>query len=110
MNKDFQTGDWSAPELVTGSNSAVDGHLGRTENGTVFITSAGVSGNIYNGNIYLSNNSNGFTVLPLDLDIFILFLSNINSLTMIFRVPKLPCRVHAILLLSGSAKIKNPVI
>ncbi len=59
MNRDFQSGIWSVPELATGSNSAVDGHIGITENEVLFIASAGVSGNIYTGEIFLSNNSAG---------------------------------------------------
>ncbi len=55
----YQTGDWSAPELVSDTFSVVDGHLGITDNGVVFIVGAGVAGNIYTGDIYLSDNSNG---------------------------------------------------
>jgi hypothetical protein len=59
LKRSHQTGDWSVPELVSGSFSVVDGHLGITEDGVVYIAGAGVSGNIYTGDIYLSNNSSG---------------------------------------------------
>ncbi len=39
---------------------------------------------------YLSNKSNGFTVLPLDLDIFLPSLSNIKSLTKTFLYGDFP--------------------
>jgi hypothetical protein len=57
--RSHQSGDWSTPELASGSYSAVDGHLGLTDDGIVFIAGAGVSGNIYTGDIYLADNSSG---------------------------------------------------
>lgn len=59
----YQTGDWTAPELVSGSYSVVDGHIGVTEDGIVFVAGAGVTGNIYTGDIYLSDNSSGSFVM-----------------------------------------------
>lgn len=59
MKRDFQNGNWSDPELVTGANSVADGHIGITENEVVYVTSAGLSGNIYTGEIFLSSNSSG---------------------------------------------------
>jgi hypothetical protein len=55
----YQTGSWSAPELVSDTFSIVDGHIGITDDGVVFVTGAGVAGNIYTGDIYLSDNSSG---------------------------------------------------
>jgi hypothetical protein len=59
MKRSNQTGDWSAPDLVTGTYSVVDGHIGITSDGVVFVAGAGISGNIYTGDIYLSDNSSG---------------------------------------------------
>jgi len=60
-----QTGDWSIPELASGTYSVVDGNIGITEDGVVFIAGAGVSGNIYTGDIYLCDNSGGSFVAEL---------------------------------------------
>ncbi len=57
--RSHQTGSWSAPELVSGTFSITDGHIGITDNGVVFVAGAGVAGNIYTGDIYLSDNSSG---------------------------------------------------
>jgi len=59
LRRDHQTGTWSAPVLATGGNSAVNGSIALSEEGDVFISSCGVSGNIYNGEIYLSTNISG---------------------------------------------------
>jgi hypothetical protein len=59
LRRDHATGIWSAPMLVTGAYSAVNGSLALRNDGTVWIASCGVTGNFYNGSIYLSNNANG---------------------------------------------------
>ncbi|OGC95976.1 MAG: hypothetical protein A2W25_09540 [candidate division Zixibacteria bacterium RBG_16_53_22] len=57
--RDHQTRQWSPPELVTGGSSATNASIAITAGGTVWIVSCGVSGNFYNGEIYLSNNGSG---------------------------------------------------
>ncbi len=59
LRKDHNTGLWSTPELVTGAISATNGSILYRPGNQVFIASCGVSGNIYNGNVYLSNNLSG---------------------------------------------------
>lgn len=56
---DFQSGQWSEFELASGSYSLVEGSIALSAEGTVFIAGSGVSGNIYTGEIYLSDNSSG---------------------------------------------------
>lgn len=65
LRRSGQTGDWSVPELASGAYSVVDGNIGITEDDVVFIAGAGVSGNIYTGDIYLCNNSGGSFVAEL---------------------------------------------
>ena len=57
--RDRQTRQWSSPELVTGAFSATNASIAVTADATVWIVSCGVSGNFYNGEIYLSNNGSG---------------------------------------------------
>jgi len=56
--RDHETGQWSDPELVTGQYSATNATISLMY-GTVYIAACGVSGNIYDGNIYLANDSSG---------------------------------------------------
>jgi len=65
LRRSGQTGDWSTSELASGTYSVVDGNIGITEDDVVFIAGAGVSGNIYTGDIYLCNNAGGSFVTEL---------------------------------------------
>ena len=55
---DHNGGEWANPRLVTGQYSATNASLTLGYDG-VIIASCGVSGNIYEGNVYLSNDSSG---------------------------------------------------
>jgi hypothetical protein len=57
--RDHQSGQWASAELASGSYSVVEGSIGITEEGHIFIASAGISGNFYTGDIYLSNDMDG---------------------------------------------------
>jgi len=57
--RDHDTGQWSTPQLVTGQNSATNASIMTRFEGASFIVSCGVSGNIYDGHIYLSDDSTG---------------------------------------------------
>lgn len=57
--RDYDTGIWSTPELVTGAYSATNASILCRPGNQVFIASCGVSGNIYDGNVYLSTNLSG---------------------------------------------------
>ena len=57
--RDNQSGQWTPAELASGSYSVVEGSIGITDERHVFIVSAGISGNFYTGDIFLSNNVNG---------------------------------------------------
>ena len=54
--RDHATGQWSNAELSTGQYSATNATISLMY-GTTYIAACGVSGNIYDGNIYLSNDS-----------------------------------------------------
>lgn len=57
--RDHESGQWTSAELASGSYSVVEGSLGITDEGHVFIASAGISGNFYTGDIFLSSNVDG---------------------------------------------------
>jgi hypothetical protein len=57
--RDRDTGQWSTPQLVTGSNSATNASIALGFGNRAFIASCGVSGNIYDGNVYLSSDTSG---------------------------------------------------
>lgn len=59
MARAHDSGIWSMPQLVTGPYSATNGSILYRPGHQIFIASCGVSGNIYNGNVYLSNNLSG---------------------------------------------------
>lgn len=56
--RNHETGQWSNAELVTGQYSATNATI-TLMYGTIYIAACGVSGNIYDGNVYLSNNASG---------------------------------------------------
>jgi hypothetical protein len=58
LSRDHESGFWSNPQLVTGQYSATSATITRSF-GTNYIASCGVSGNIFDGNIYLSADSSG---------------------------------------------------
>jgi hypothetical protein len=57
--RDRLSGHWSAPALVTGSLSATNATIAPGFGSKVFIVSNGVSGNVYNGDVYLSSDTSG---------------------------------------------------
>jgi hypothetical protein len=57
--RDYQTGQWTSFELATGSYSVVEGRIAVYNDGIIYIASAGVSGNFYTGDIYLTDNASG---------------------------------------------------
>lgn len=59
MARNHSSGAWTTPELVTGAYSATNASILHRSGYQIFIASCGVSGNIYNGNVYLSNNLSG---------------------------------------------------
>jgi hypothetical protein len=58
-SRDHDTGQWSNPELVTGSYSATNASIALGFGSRAFIASCGVSGNIYDGHVYLSSDTSG---------------------------------------------------
>ncbi len=54
MKLDHDTHQWSTPQLVTGLYSATNASIMTLATGKSFVASCGVSGNVYNGNVYLS--------------------------------------------------------
>lgn len=58
-SRDHNTGQWSTPQLVTGSYSATNASIALGFGSRAFIASCGVSGNIYDGNVYLSSDTSG---------------------------------------------------
>ncbi len=58
--RDNQSGEWTPAELASGSYSVVEGSIGMTDEGYIFIASAGIAGNFYTGDIFLSDNTDGF--------------------------------------------------
>jgi hypothetical protein len=58
-HRDRVTRLWSAVQLVTGSYSATSATVAPTFGSKVFIASCGVSGNVYNGDVYLSSDTSG---------------------------------------------------
>jgi hypothetical protein len=59
LKRDHTTGLWSTPDLVTGAFSATNGSIIVRPGNNTYIASCGVSGNIYDGNVYISNNTTG---------------------------------------------------
>jgi len=57
--RDHDTGLWSTPQLSTGSYSATNASIALGFGNSAFIASCGVSGNIYDGNVYLSSDTSG---------------------------------------------------
>jgi hypothetical protein len=58
-SRDHNTGQWSTPQLVTGSYSATNASIALGFGSRAFIATCGVSGNIYDGNVYLSSDTSG---------------------------------------------------
>jgi len=59
MVRAHSSGAWTAPELVTGTYSASNASILYRPGHQFYIASCGISGNIYNGDVYLSNNLSG---------------------------------------------------
>jgi hypothetical protein len=59
LTRDYDTGLWSPAALVTGAYSATNASILYRPGNQIFIASCGVSGNIYNGDVYISNNLSG---------------------------------------------------
>jgi hypothetical protein len=59
MARAHSSGVWTAPDLVTGAYSASNASILYRPGHQFYIASCGISGNIYNGNVYLSNNLSG---------------------------------------------------
>ncbi|MEE8417455.1 MAG: T9SS type A sorting domain-containing protein [candidate division Zixibacteria bacterium] len=57
--RDHESGQWTSAELASGSYSVVEGSVGITDERYIFIVSAGISGNFFTGDIFLSNNIDG---------------------------------------------------
>lgn len=57
--RDRDTGQWSTPQLATGLYSATNASIALGFGSCAFIASCGVSGNIYDGNVYLSSDTSG---------------------------------------------------
>lgn len=57
--RDRDTGQWSTPQLVTGSYSVANASIALGFGSKAFIASCGVSGNIYDGQVYLSSDTSG---------------------------------------------------
>ncbi len=57
--RDHESGQWTSAELASGSYSVVEGSVGITDERYIFIVSAGISGNFFTGDIFLSNNVDG---------------------------------------------------
>jgi hypothetical protein len=58
--RDNRSGQWAPAELASGSYSVVEGSIGMTDEGYIYIASAGIAGNFYTGDIYISDNADGF--------------------------------------------------
>jgi hypothetical protein len=56
---DSDTRQWSNARLVTGQYSATNGSVAVGYGNAIFVASCGVSGNIYDGNVYLSTDTTG---------------------------------------------------
>jgi hypothetical protein len=56
---DHETGQWSNSQLVTGQYSATNASIFARPGNLVYVASCGVSGNIFDGNIFLSDYSGG---------------------------------------------------
>ena len=59
LKRDHTTLQWSSPELVTGQYSATNPSITERPGDDVLIASCGISGNFYDGHIYVSNNYSG---------------------------------------------------
>jgi len=59
MWRGHETGEWSSPLLVTGQYSASNASIFVRPGDIACVASCGVSGNVYDGNVYLSDNSSG---------------------------------------------------
>jgi hypothetical protein len=59
LTRDFDSGLWSTPALVTGAHSATNASILYRPGHQIFVASCGVSGNIYNGDVYISSNLSG---------------------------------------------------
>jgi hypothetical protein len=59
MRWDSDTREWSTPEEAAGQYSATSASIALGYNDRIFVASCGVSGNIYNGDVYLSTYSDG---------------------------------------------------
>ena len=57
--RDHITRHWSTAQLVTGQHSATNATIAPGFGSKVFIASCGVSGNVYNGDVYLSSDTSG---------------------------------------------------
>jgi hypothetical protein len=57
--RDPSSGEWSVPDLVTGPYSATKGSIIVRPGRVAYIASCGVTGNIYNGDIFISSNPTG---------------------------------------------------
>lgn len=85
LDRDAQTGLWSTPQLATGILNATDGNIAVSPTNQMFIVSAGLDNNLFNGQIYLSTDTaNVFNTTPIASNYpqasmpAIRFINNIN--------------------------------